>query len=52
MPLANAEAEHIFSFLWQIFSKEPQSMKQETLEMLLYLGSDADFQKERYADAV
>ena len=27
-------------------------MKFETLEMLLYLCADADFQKERYADAV
>ena len=46
MPLANTEAECVFLFLWQVFSKEHQSMKHETLEMLLYLHGGADFQKE------
>ena len=52
MLLANAKAERLFSFLWQVFSKEHQSMKHDTLEMLLYLHGDADFQKEQYVDAV
>ena len=52
VPLSNAESERVFSFLWRIFSKERQSLKHETLEMLLHVRSDNDLSVERYADPV
>ena len=51
-PLSNAESERIFSFLWHIFSKDRQSMKHDTLEILLRIRSDDDQRKGRYEDAV
>ena len=38
-------------FLWLIFSKEQQSMKHGTLEILLLIRSDVDLHEERYRDA-
>ena len=49
---SNAESERVFSFLWRIFSKERQSMKHDTLEILLRTRSDVDLREERYRDAV
>ena len=49
---SNAESERVFSFLWRIFSKERQSMKHDTLEILLSIRSDVDLREERYRDAV
>ena len=37
MPLANAEAERIFSLLWRIFCKERSSLSNEVQENLLRL---------------
>lgn len=51
-PLSNAESERVFSLLWRIFSKERQSLKNDTLELLLHIRSDDDQSKERYKDAV
>ena len=50
-PLSNAESERVFSFLWLIFSKQQQSMKHDTLEILLHIQSDIDLHEERYRDA-
>ena len=52
VPLSNAESERVFSLLWRIFSKERQSMKHDTLELLLHVRSDDDQSKERYKEAV
>ena len=52
VPLFNAESERVFSFLWCIFSKEQQSMKHCTLEILLRIRSDVNLCEERYKDAV
>ena len=51
-PLSNAESERVFSLLWCIFLKERQSVKHDTLELLLHIGLDIDQSKERYGDAV
>lgn len=51
-PLSNAECERAFSFLWRLFSKERQSLKNETLECLIHLRNDNNFAKERYERAV
>ena len=39
-PLSNAESERVFSLLWHIFSKERQSLKRDTLEILLHIELD------------
>ena len=52
VPLSSAESERVFSFLWCTFSKEWQSMKHETLEILLRIRSDVDLREEQYSDAV
>ena len=36
-PICNAKSEEVFSFLWQAFSKDRQSSKNDTLEDILYL---------------
>ena len=51
-PLSNAESERVFSILWRIFSKERQSLKHETLNMLLHIRSDDDLSKGRYKDPI
>ena len=51
-PLSNAESERVFSFLWLIFSKERQSMKHNTLKILLHIRSDVDLHEERYRDTI
>ena len=48
---SNAKLERVFSLLWCIFSKECQSLKHDTLEIILQLGFDNDKSKERYGDA-
>ena len=51
-PLSNVESERVFSLLWRIFSKERQSLKHDTLEILLYIGLDSDQSKDRYGNAI
>ena len=51
VPLSNAESERVFSLLWHTFSKEQQSMKHDTLEILLCIRSDVNLHEEWYSDA-
>ena len=44
-PLSNAESERVFSLLWHIFSKEHQSLKRDTLEILLHIELDSNQRK-------
>ena len=46
------QSQTVFSLLRRIFSKERQSLKHDTLEILLHIGLDNDQSKERYGDAV
>ena len=41
IPHSNAESESLFSFMWQIFSKDRQSMDIKTIENILQLSSSA-----------
>ena len=52
VPLSNAESGRVFSFLWCIFSKEQQSMKLDTLEILLHIQSVINLCEEKHRDAV
>ena len=45
-----AESERVFSLLWHIFSKERQSLKHGTLELLSGITLDNDQSKEWNAD--
>ena len=47
-PLANAESERVFSFLWRNFSKERSSLKNKTLENILIMRGATDYSDERY----
>ena len=49
-PLCNAESERVFWFLWRIFSKDRQSKKHETLEIIFHTRSDDGQIKESYRD--
>ena len=51
-PLSNSESERVLSLLWCITSKERQSLKHDTLQLLLHIWSDNDQSKERYGDTV
>ena len=51
-PLANAESERVFSFLWRNFSKERSSLKNKTLENNLIMRGDTDYSDERYCDVI
>ena len=52
IPLSNAETERVFSFLWQVFSKDRQALDNCTLENIIRLQSDKDFSPERYEHAI
>ena len=52
MPLSNAETERVFSFLWRVFSKERQSLKNKALENALILRSETDTSPNRYGAAI
>ena len=52
LPICNAESERVFSFLWRAFSKDRQSLKNDTLEDILRLRSDMDFKADRYDHAI
>ena len=47
LPISNAEAERVFSFLWRIFTKERTWLQNKTLENILRLRCDKDFSDER-----
>ena len=42
IPLSNAETERVFSFLWKLFAKERQSLKNRALENTLILRCDTN----------
>lgn len=52
LPISNAESERVFSFLWRVFSKERQSLDNNTLEDILRLRCDSDHSEERYGHAI
>ena len=49
-PLANAESERVFTFLWRLFSKERTLLKNDILKNLLQLR--CDFSAQRYKRAI
>ena len=52
LTIYNAESEQVFSFLWQAFSKDRQSLKNNTLEDILRLRSDMNFSASKYDHAI
>ena len=52
VPLSNAETERVFSFLWKVFAKERQSLKNRALENTLILRCDTNTSPERYSHAI
>ena len=52
IPISNAESAQVFSFLWNVFSKNRQSLKNSSLEDILRLRCDTDFSDERYNHAI
>ena len=52
IPLSNAECERVFSFLWRLYTKERQSLHHETLEKLLMLRCDNDYDVGNYSHAI
>ena len=51
-PLAKAESERVFTFLWRLFSKKRTLVKNDTLNNLLQLRCDRDFSAQRYKHAI
>ena len=52
LPLANPEAERVFSFLWDQLDKKRLRLKNSTLETLLQVRGDDNFSPEKYDDAI
>ena len=52
LPICNAKSERVFSFLWHAFSKDCQSLKNDTLEGILCLRSDMDYKLSKYDHAI
>ena len=52
IPLPNAEAEHVYSFLWRVYTKEQKQLKNSTLEDILRVTGDHDFSDEKYEKAI
>ena len=52
LPICNSESERVFSFLWCAFSKDCQSVKNNTLEDILCLRSDMDYKPSKYDHAI
>ena len=52
LPICNPESETVFSFLWCTFSKDCQSVKNNTLEDILCLRSDMDYKPSKYDHAI
>ena len=51
LPICNAESQRVFSFLWRAFSKDRQSLKNDTLEDILRLRSGMDYKPSKYDHA-
>ena len=52
MLLSNVETKRVFSFLWRVFAKNCQSMKNQALEDALILHAETDTLAERYVHAI
>jgi hypothetical protein len=52
LPIGNAESERVFSFLWRIFSKERQSLSNNTVLDNLRLRCDTNYNPQRYERAI
>lgn len=52
LPIGNAVTERTFSYLWRIFSKERQSLSNATLNDILRLRADGNFEENRYKRAI
>jgi hypothetical protein len=52
LPIGNAESERVFSFLWRVFSKERQSLSNDTMLDILRLRCDTNYNTQRYERAI
>ena len=52
LPISNTESERVFSFLWCTFSKDCQSLKNDTLKDILRLRSDMNYKPSKYNHAI
>ena len=52
LPIGNAESERVFSFLWRVFSKERQSLSNDTMLDILRLRCDTNYDPQRYERAI
>ena len=52
IPTSNAETERVFSFMWRVFSKDRQSLKNRSMENIIRLRCNDDYSPEKYKDAV
>ena len=52
LPLSNAKAEHVYSFLWRVYTKERTRLNNSTLEDILQVRGDHNFSDEKYEKAI
>ncbi len=52
LPIGNAESERVISFLWHVFSKERQSLSNNTMLDILRLRCDTNHNPQRYERAI
>ena len=52
IPLSNAEAERVYSFLWRVYTKERTRLNNSTLEDILRVRGDRDYSDEKYEKAI
>ena len=52
IPLSNAEAERIYSFLWRVHTKERTQLNNSTMEDIIRVRGDCDFPDKKYEKAI
>ena len=52
IPISNAEAERVYSFLWIVYTKERTRLYNSTLEDILRVRGGRDFSDEKYEKAI
>ena len=52
IPLSNAEAKHVYSFLWRMYTKEGTQLNNSTLEDILRVRGDGSFSDKKYKKAI
>ena len=52
IPLSNAKAECVYSFLWSVYTKEWTWLNNSTLEDILWVRDHCDFSDEKYGKAI